>query len=108
MFEFSFPKIGFMGMLFLGIVFPSMCFLERLVNGLNSRKYFIHFQKYPWQRAVAIGGGLAAMGNGLAAIGYGLTMVWRQRVTVEDNRWWVAVGDNRGNLIFSLKKILIL
>ena len=62
-FKFSFSKIGFSRMLSLGIAFAGMCFLEHLVDGLNSREYFAHFQKYPWWR-VAAGGGPMAKGGG--------------------------------------------
>ena len=38
------------------IAFSDICFLEHLVDGLNSREYFAHFQKYPWWRMVANSG----------------------------------------------------
>ena len=60
-FEFSFLGLEFLIMLSPRIVFPSMCFLEYLVDELNSRKYFAYFQKYPWQRATVAGGGPTAV-----------------------------------------------
>ena len=46
-FEFSFSGILLPIMLFLEIAFLGMCFLERLIDKLNSQEYFVHFQKYP-------------------------------------------------------------
>ena len=86
-------------MLSPGISFPDMCFLELLVDGLNFQKYFTHLQKYPRQRAAArvVWQWRAVASGGLTAVGGGPAMV-------EGNQWWVAMGDNRGNLVFSQGK----
>ena len=50
--EGGIPGILKLGILFLGIVFPNMCILGCLIDGLNFRKFFVHFLKYPWQSSI--------------------------------------------------------
>ena len=44
------------------------------------------------------------MGSGLMAEGNGWWWSDDGPTVVEGNRQWVAVGDNRGNLVFSQRK----